>query len=167
SDRLLLCSFDQILTGEYCIEFYSGNIRDTELSSILTQTMKFKRIPEGYLPIPMENLRDQRFTDGVVQQVVAFLIRKRYEFSVEDICEAMIGIWIYFSNDKKTAIRGAVRRVMRELSHQNYCKDWLIYNSPNWEAHSLSKSKLDKFIHAVQVDALIPDELSTDSVSGE
>jgi hypothetical protein len=168
SDRLLLCSFDQLLTGEYCIKFHSGSICDTELSSILTQTMKFKRIPEGYLPIPMENLRDQRVTDGVVQQVVAFLIKKKYEFSVEDICEAMIGIWTYFQNDKKTAIRGAVKRVMRELSCQNYCRDWLTYNSPNWKAHNLSKSKLDKFIYAVQVDVLIPDdELSTDSVSEE
>lgn len=67
SDRLLLCSFCRIPTGEYCIEFYSGNIRDAELSSILTKNMKFKRIPEGYLPIPIENLRDQRFTDGVIQ----------------------------------------------------------------------------------------------------
>jgi len=42
----------------------------------------------------------------------------------------------------------------------------LTYNSPNWKAHNLSKSKLDKFIYAVQVDVLIPDdELSTDSVS--
>ncbi|MDG2989687.1 hypothetical protein L3556_01875 [Candidatus Synechococcus calcipolaris G9] len=165
SDRLLLCSFCRVPTGEYCIEFHSGNIRDTELSLILTENMKFKRIPEGYLPIPIENLRDQRFTDGVIQQVVAFLIRKRYEFSVEDICDAMIGIWAYLSTEKKRGVREAVKRVMRELLQQSYCRDWLTFNYPNWEARNLPKSKLDKFINAVKADGITSNQLGADSIS--
>ncbi len=154
NDRLLLCSFHQLATGEYRIEFCAGNVRDAELSLILGKNMEFKRIPESYLPIPIENLRDQRFTDGVIQQIVAFLTTQKYKFTVEDICMSMIGIWTCLSDDKKKAIRQATKRVMRELSQKKYCSSWLIYNSPNWEANSMSKFELNKFVNAVKADQI-------------
>lgn len=77
----------------------------------------------------------------------------------------MIGIWTYLSTEKKRGIREAVKRVMRELIQQSYCRDWLTFNYPNWKASNPSKSKLDKFISAVKVDELTSAQLSADSLS--
>ncbi|MGB3518528.1 MAG: hypothetical protein WBA43_18875 [Elainellaceae cyanobacterium] len=103
----------------------------------------------------------------MLQQVVVFLVSQKYDFSAEDICKSMIGIWNYFSYEKKKAICNAVKRIMRELSSKNYCKDWLTYNPPNFSVNSLSKSALAKFTRAVQVDTSLLDELPFDFVEEE
>ena len=163
SGRLVLCSFYQLPTGEHCIEFHSGNISDTELSSIISTNMKFKRIPEGYLPIPIEDLKDPRVSDSVIQQVITFLIRENYEFSVEDICESMIEIWNYLPTEKRKGIIKAVKRIMRNLASRQYCRDWLVYERPNWKARNLSKTNLNKFISKVSADNINFNQPNADS----
>lgn len=148
---LIICSFSQSLKGRYCVNFGSGSFQDSKLSKIFSENMEFRRVPQGYISIPLENLRDKRFSDSVIQQVVTFIVNERNKFTVEDICKSMIGIWISLSHTKKKSIDKAVKRVMKELSQQTCCRNWLIYESPYWKVFDMSKAKLKKFLHAVEI----------------
>ena len=162
NSRLLLCSFARSPAGEYCVSFSAGSVLDNKLQAILNQTMQFRRVPEGYITIPLENLRDTRFSDGVIQQVVTFLVRENSQFTVEDICKSMIGIWISLSGIKKKSITRAVKRVMKGLSQQSCCDGWLVYERPYWKTHNFSKAKLKKFLKAVETDSIGEEESEAD-----
>lgn len=154
NNNLTLCCFGKMPTGEYFINFHSGDVLDPKLSSIITQNMKFARIPNSYIPIPFDDLTNKKFTDGVFQEIVSFYIKQRHEFSIKDICQAMFIIWRYLGTEKQKAIQNAVKRVMLRISQIpiKTNEDWLVYNKDfsQWEIRNLSKQNFDKICNYMQ-----------------
>jgi hypothetical protein len=168
-NRILLCSFDELPTGEYCIDFHLGNLLDNELSLILQQTIKFDKIPQGYIPLPIDNLKNERFKDAVIQEIVNRLVKVKseYEFSIEDICASIFSIWSYVGDTKKKSIRNAVKKIMREISNTKDCKKWLKYENSNWKVYDFSKSKLNKFLENVKSNNFFSEDLNNNLLEKE
>ena len=157
-NKLLISTFDQATSGEYHLNFHSGNVKDSALSSILQKDMNFKRIPEGYISVPMENFKDPKFRDAIIQQLVTFLVIRKSKFSVTEICQGCFSIWEYFPAGKQKSIEKAAKKILKKLDEKTYFGKWLIYDHPYWELHEFSDTKLQKFINLVSKEDEIIDE---------
>jgi hypothetical protein len=155
--NLLLSSFDWIDNKKFHLKFHKGDLKDSSLSSILSSPMVFDRIPEGYMSVPLDDFRSDRFRDGIIQEIISLSIQSMADkevvsVSLEEIAKRIFTVWDYIDAEKQRGIIRAIKRGMREISRNTSSKDWLCWETPYWVIKIPSQSYINQFVRSVSAE---------------
>jgi len=128
---ILLSYFESVESG-FELVYVVGNLLDTCLSTGVCCRIPIKRIPLGYVPVTIECTKPKDYIEPVTQQLASFFVKKKLEFTSEDICQEIFGAWNSFALKKRKEVRGIVTQVLKEIERDSRCAEWFsrITDSP-------------------------------------
>lgn len=133
--RLMLCTFTLGMSQGFSISHEAGALSNTQLSAILSRGIVGRRIPMGFVRVPMDNLQCEEFAEQVIQQIVSFAVKEHLRFSAEEIAEAMFGRWRVLSLRRRLSITKATSHIVREFAGKAYAGSLLVrikQSPPTW-----------------------------------
>jgi hypothetical protein len=118
--RLMLCGFTYNVTNSvFHLSWHMGKLQDIAFSSLLEQDISVDRIPYDYTYHLIDELEDKnKILKLVIDELVAFCLQGRDEFTPEEIAQGIYGsidIWNALASDKKRHVIKNVNSVFRHF----------------------------------------------------
>jgi len=128
--RLMLCGFAyNNATSVFHLSWHMGRIQDTAFSNLLEGNISVDRVPYEYTYHLIDELEDKnKILKLVIDELVAFCLQGRNEFTPEEIAQGIYGsidIWNALALDKKRRITRNVNGVFRHFKKM-IAKNYLI-----------------------------------------
>jgi len=123
--RLMLSSFACPPESGYRLEYQDGDLSDAGLARLLKGEVTANRVPRGYVRVLTHDLSVGSMAEVVIQQLVSFAAKKRFDFTLEDFCSQVFSVWRLFDVAKRRSIAKAVARVLSQLVRKRYAQRWI------------------------------------------
>jgi hypothetical protein len=151
-EKIILSLFSYEEKIGFVLNHDIGQFMDKDFNTILNSRIIFKRIPEGYISIPLDDYKNIKFTDGIIQEIVSLVSRDKSKFTTLDLCYGMFPIWNYFSDNKKHEIERQVKDYIRGLCNSYNINEWFVYTPPGIIEiyESFSSAKFKNFLKRLQ-----------------
>ncbi len=124
--KLLLSTLGVHDNSGYRLACHGGALADDELTGLLTGPHTFRRVPMSYVRFSFDDLSPRAIAAPVVQEIVSLVAKEAYKFTIVGLCSDLFdGAWKQIATEVQNSVARAVRKVVKELSSQEYASDWL------------------------------------------
>lgn len=167
--KLMVSSFEGIEKNGYSVNYNDGNFCDDTLTKIFKEGIQVKHIPKGYISVSMDETKSREFFSAVVSQLLFFFLQEVDEFTDEDICREMFGVWDVIGVQTKKSLKRAVHVVLKKISNKNYSKTWLRRVKPNWKITTPKGRDILTFANKIRkdVEIFLSEEFENEEIDEE
>lgn len=111
--------------GQYEMKFRDGSVADSDLTSLLKDGIRVRRMHHGYVLLPLHDLSHEALRKPVCQQIIAFVMNQRTQFTTQELAAMTYGpTWDLLAAKKRNAVIKKIRSVLRGIAAIDPTRDW-------------------------------------------